>query len=215
MLKGNVESIIKIQAFIRRCISRKAIKECIEMRDMYRMHARYFTRDELFETLSATQGLNQTQGVQKNRQFSYKNGAVFQGSWMGGFRNGQGRMDWVDGASYVGDWDLGYASGNGIFIDCLGNKYVGNFKMSMAHGQGTYTNTMGAIYDGEWRYDMQHGQGTEKWINTDSIFTGEFVDGLRNGQGKWIHKNKRYEGSWKNNMMDGYGVMEWGHVSQQ
>ena len=54
MLKGNVESIIKIQAFIRRCISRKAIKECIEMRDMYRMHARYFTRDELFETLSTT-----------------------------------------------------------------------------------------------------------------------------------------------------------------
>ena len=45
---------------------------------------------------------------------------------------------------------------------------------------------MGAIYDGEWRYDMQHGQGTEKWINTDSVFTGEFVDGLRNGQGKWV-----------------------------
>ena len=121
------------------------------MRDMYRMHARYFTRDELFETLSTTHGNN---GIQNNRQHTYKNGAVYVGNWLGGFRNGQGRMDWSDGASYVGDWDLGYASGNGIFIDCLGNKYVGNFKMSMAHGQGTYTNTMGAIYEGEWRYDM-------------------------------------------------------------
>ena len=79
MLKGNVESIIKIQAFIRRCISRKAIKECIEMRDMYRMHARYFTRDELFETLSPSHGLR---GVQnKNREYSYKNGAVYDSSF--------------------------------------------------------------------------------------------------------------------------------------
>ena len=85
MLKGNVQSIIKIQAFIRRCISRKAIKECIEMRDMYRMHARYFTRDELFETLSTTHGNN---GIQNNRQHNYKNGAVYVGNWLGGFRNG-------------------------------------------------------------------------------------------------------------------------------
>jgi len=53
-----VRSIIRVQAFIRRCISRKAIRECIEMRDMYRMHARYFTRDELFETLSAQRTLS-------------------------------------------------------------------------------------------------------------------------------------------------------------
>jgi hypothetical protein len=122
-------------------------------------------------------------------------------------------MDWSDGASYVGDWELGYASGNGVFIDCLGNKYVGKFKMSMAHGTGTYTNTMGAIYEGEWRYDMQHGRGTEKWTGSNSVFVGQFVDGLRNGQGTWLHKNKRYEGNWKNNMMDGHGTMEWGHIA--
>ena len=121
-------------------------------------------------------------------------------------------MDWSDGASYVGAWELGYASGQGTFIDCLGNKYVGCFKMSMAHGKGTYTNTMGAIYEGEWRYDMQHGRGVEKWTNSNSIFTGEFIDGLRNGHGVWLHKNKRYEGHWKNNMMDGQGTMEWGYT---
>ena len=60
MLQGNIKSIIRVQAFFRRCISRKAIRECIEMRDMYRMHARYFTREELFETLSTTQGLAET-----------------------------------------------------------------------------------------------------------------------------------------------------------
>ena len=81
----------------------------------------------------------------------------------------------------------------------------------MAHGSGTYTNTLGAIYEGEWRFDMQHGQGTEKWLNSNSVFTGCFVDGLRNGRGVWIHKQKRYEGGWKNNMMDGEGTMEWGY----
>jgi len=183
---------------------------------MYRMHARYFTRDELFETLSTSQSLTVTNSnrLDSTRSHTYKNLAIYSGKWLGNFRNGHGRMDWSDGASFVGEWELGYASGHGTFIDCLGNKYVGSFKMSMAHGRGTYTNTMGAIYEGEWRYDMQHGKGCEKWMGSNSVFNGEFVDGLRNGTGIWVHKNKRYEGNWKNNMMDGHGTMEWGFVAQ-
>ena len=119
-------------------------------------------------------------------------------------------MEWSDSATYEGTWELGYASGQGVFTDCLGNRYVGCFKNSMAHGQGTYTNTMGAVYEGSWKFDMQHGHGVEKWLGSGSIFRGEFVDGLRNGFGVWIHNNKKYEGEWKNNMMDGEGTLEWG-----
>jgi len=80
MLQGNVKSIIMVQAFVRRLISRKAIKECIEQRDMYRMHARYFTRDELFETLSSTEGLPKGNSVQlEERVYQYKNGASYKG----------------------------------------------------------------------------------------------------------------------------------------
>ena len=127
MLQANIKSIIRVQAFVRRLISRKAIKECIEQRDMYRMHARYFTRDELFETLSTTKGLprNQEAVALEERLYQYKNGATYKGQWYGNFRNGKGRMDWSDSASYVGDWELGYASGKGVFTDCLGNRYVG------------------------------------------------------------------------------------------
>ena len=91
------------------------------------MHARYFTRDELFETLSTTHGLPTTeQGMKlEERLYHYKNGATYKGQWFGNFRNGKGRMDWSDSASYVGDWELGYASGKGVFTDCLGNRYVG------------------------------------------------------------------------------------------
>ena len=212
---ANIKSVIRIQAFVRRILSRKAIKEYVEMRDTYRMHARYFTRDELFETLSNKYGppnpkqSTNIKSILKSKQHQYANGGVYTGEWMGGFRQGKGRMEWSDSASYEGMWELGYASGQGVFTDCLGNRYQGSFKMSMAHGQGTYTNTMGAIYEGEWRFDMQHGKGIEKWTNSDSIFEGNFVDGLRNGHGVWVHKNKRYEGNWKNNMMEGEGTMEW------
>ena len=81
MLQANIKSIIRVQAFVRRLISRKAIKECIEQRDMYRMHARYFTRDELFETLSTTKGLpkNQEPVTLEERLYQYKNGATYKG----------------------------------------------------------------------------------------------------------------------------------------
>jgi len=57
---------------------------------------------------------------------------------------------------------------------------------------------------------MQHGKGCEKWADSGSIFTGDFVEGLRNGFGIWVHDGKRYEGNWVNNMMDGFGTMEFG-----
>lgn len=60
------------------------------MRDMYRMHARYFTREELFETLSTQRTLVDSEGQNQvvNRQYTYRNGAVYVGAWHGGFRNG-------------------------------------------------------------------------------------------------------------------------------
>ena len=134
------------------------------------MHARYFTRAELFETLSSTRTLLDKQ-LQK-KTYKYKNGAIYTGEWAGGFRYGKGRMDWSDGASFEGEWVLGYGCGKGVFTDCLGNRYMGDFWLSMAHGKGNYTNTLGAVYEGDWKFDMQHGQGVEKWLNSGSYFKG-------------------------------------------
>lgn len=51
LIQLNIKSVIKLQAFMRRVIAQINIRDRIENRDMYRMHARYFVRDELFETL--------------------------------------------------------------------------------------------------------------------------------------------------------------------
>ena len=132
MMQTNIVVIIKIQAFVRRFLSRKAIKSVVETRDMYRMHARYFQREETFETLKL-QPMARFRSSEV-REYRYRNGAVYQGQWRGNFRDGKGRMEWSDGAFYEGTWELGYASGQGVFVDCLGNRYVGGFQMSMAHG---------------------------------------------------------------------------------
>ena len=134
---------------MRRVIAQINIRDRIQMRDMYRMHARYFVRDELFETLDKFQ-----KSTERIASHLYQNGGRYEGQWRGGFRWGVGKMTWADGASYKGDWEMGYASGRGVFIDCLGNKYDGEFKLSMANGTGTYTNTLGAVYEGQWLRDM-------------------------------------------------------------
>lgn len=203
LINMNLVCIVKVQSFIRRALSKARYKQMIEERDMYRMHARYFTRVEIYETLSKTERI----GPDRDAHHIYENGSRYEGKWRGGFRHGRGKMVWADGASYQGEWSMGYAEGNGVFLDCLGNKYEGNFMMSMAHGHGVYTNTHGAVYEGAWHHDMQYGKGTETW--RDSLFEGNFVGGLRNGHGVWITDTKRYDGNWVNNMMDGYGVMQW------
>ena len=188
MTQLSIKMIVRLQSFMRRTLAKRAIKDFVEVRDTYRMNSRYFTREEQFETLSKTKSLKDTGPealIQKS--YTYRNGAVYTGQWLGNFRNGRGRMEWPDSASYEGSWEWGYASGRGVFIDSVGNKYEGDFKNSMAHGRGTYTNTMGAVYEGEWRFDMQHGRGIERWTNSNSYFEGEFKDGLRCGHGVWTH----------------------------
>ena len=51
-------AVIKVQAFMRKVLARISIRDQIEVRESYRMHARYFTRQEQFETLSRDRTLS-------------------------------------------------------------------------------------------------------------------------------------------------------------
>jgi len=43
----------------------------------------------------------------------------------GGFREGQGTMQWTDGAKYEGQWKEGFAHGKGTFFHTDGDVYNG------------------------------------------------------------------------------------------
>jgi len=45
--------------------------------------------------------------------YKYNTGAVYRGTWLGGFRDGKGEIFWKDGTSYRGEWVLGHAHGQG------------------------------------------------------------------------------------------------------
>ena len=55
-----------------------------------RADSRYFTYEERQETLSKNSKHN-PKSKREIRGFTYKSGAIYQGEWRGGFRDGQGK----------------------------------------------------------------------------------------------------------------------------
>lgn len=114
-----------------------------------------------------------------------------------------------------------------------GDIYQGEWKDGKANGYGVFVDTNGSMYEGEWLNDQQHGYGTESWNYGKIRYTGEFVEGMKSGQGRFefeggfyegdfvdgkFHGNgkyffadtgKLYEGEFQDNNMYGKGVMTW------
>jgi hypothetical protein len=98
-----------------------------------RSPARYFSSKEVKTTLKS----NRMKMYFRNyclsplhfskRQFTYGDGASYNGQWVGGFRYGLGVQTWPDGASYSGSWVLGRPYGEGIFIHPDGDTYEGKW----------------------------------------------------------------------------------------
>jgi len=81
---------------------------------------KYFTEEEIKETLRGVYKPSQKTTI---RTHTYESGATYQGAWLGGFRHGNGKMNWPDGASYEGEWNFGHAHGQGKFIHADGDIY--------------------------------------------------------------------------------------------
>ncbi len=65
-----------------------------------RLKKKYFLDEEFFETVSKKAKYNFKAKLEK-RDYTYKcSGSKYIGEWRGGFRHGQGYMEWSDGAKY-------------------------------------------------------------------------------------------------------------------
>lgn len=70
-----------------------------------------------------------------------------------------------------------------------------------------------ATYYGEARDDKPNGRGTIQW-GTSKQYSGDFVDGIREGSGKYINEYTEdglkhkvvYQGTWKQDQMNGNGT---------
>ncbi|GAW82471.1 phosphatidylinositol-4-phosphate 5-kinase [Plasmodium gonderi] len=64
----------------------------------------------------------------------------------------------------------------------------------------------GSVYTGTVKDKRVHGRGILKYA-TGEEYDGEFVDGKRQGKGKWSDKeNNSYEGYWENDRRHGHGI---------
>lgn len=108
-----------------------------------------------------------------------------------GLFDGKGRMTHANGDIYQGEWKEGKACGAGIFIDKLGS-----------------------MYEGEWYNDLYHGRGTEQWDFNKIVYTGEFVQGQKTGQGKFEFEGNTYEGYFIDGKFNGHGKYQFSEIGQ-
>ena len=61
-------------------------------------------------------------------------GAVYDGEWMNGVRDGHGKQEWLDGSRYEGEWRDGKANGQGKLYHADGDIYEGDWVDDKANG---------------------------------------------------------------------------------
>lgn len=95
-----------------------------------------------------SQGYRQNNVVEQRPPVRFNNGIVYEGSWLGEYREGFGVQIWPDGARYEGQWHNNKANGKGKFIHVDGDVYDGEWRDDKASGQGTYYHNNGSKYTG-------------------------------------------------------------------
>merc|ERR1719335_1054990 len=85
--------------------------------------------------------------------------------------------------SYSGPWEddtPGLGEVKVLYPD--GYRYSGAMRAGKRHGRGELLGANGErIYSGQWKYDLMNGEG--ELVATDGKYTGQFANGLREGEG--------------------------------
>ena len=141
--------------------------------------------------------------------FTYENGDEYTGGFKLGKRHGEGTYIFVGGDKYVGEWRDDQKQGKGIYIFENNEKFEGIFEKN-AMKLGKYTYIDGSIYEGEFVNKMRNGQGTYTYIdgtNYGDKYSGNWLDDKTSGLGTYIFANGDiYIGNFKDNQKHGTGT---------
>ncbi|OMJ79425.1 hypothetical protein SteCoe_20580 [Stentor coeruleus] len=151
--KAHIKSLIKIQAFARRIISRTHYLS--QQRNLKPVYF-YFNSEEVKQFVGhSTRMVGYRELVCMK---TYKNGGVYSGEMKGNLRDGLGSMKWKDGACYDGFWSFGRPFGIGTFVYPDGEIYKGQWKNYYARGKDSEISGLGIVL---WKENVKDGY---KWL---------------------------------------------------
>ncbi|GAB3426221.1 hypothetical protein GCM10027320_01430 [Massilia solisilvae] len=102
----------------------------------------------------------------------------------------------------------GYADGAGVLTwrsQDGERKIEATLARGEISGEGRLTRNDGT-YNGTFRHGLPHGQGYFRYANDNSLYEGDFADGIREGTGVFLAPDRsRYDGQWRNDRRNGFG----------
>ena len=139
-----------------------------------------------------------------------RNDCKYKGEFKDGKRHGKGVLKGFDGARYEGNWVNGKKNGYGVQVYSNGDRYEGNFKDNLKDGYGLYITSNAkykykqrVIFQGLWKNNKVN-IFSRQYLSNGDVYTGEFIDGKREGYGTYSCTNgTRYEGEWVDDMFIG------------
>ena len=143
--------------------------------------------------------------MEGNGKYTNRNGTIHECLFVAGRINGHGRIMYKNGVLFEGEFHNGAGRKFGKVTGTEGNTYEGFMERGMYHGQGTYTYKSGANYEGEWKNGKRHGRGKETTAQGQSA-EGEFSMGrMLNGHGvlRVADAGYTYEGTFVNGFLEG------------
>ena len=124
----------------------------------------------------------------------------YQGTFVDGKKDGQGKYTWANGDIYSGEWKNDKMDGFGVLKYNNGNEYSGAFINNKREGQGTLKWFNDETYTGEWKSDQMSGEGSYTFRNGDK-YLGSWLNNKMNGMGKYTFLNgQSLVGTWIDNV---------------
>jgi len=139
----------------------------------------------------------------------------YEGEWKDNLKCGKGLGVFTDGSTYEGEFRDDEINGKGIMRFPCGRIEEGEWKDGCLHGFGIVSfpeddDADSYVYrKGEWVDDYMHGQGELRWKD-GSVWSGQFVNDLRNGPARLVDTTYGYtfEGNYFNDKRSD-GVIRW------
>jgi hypothetical protein len=159
-----------------------------------------------FANGSAYKGPLNPQGqLEGHGKLTWTNGDEFEGEFVAGLFQGEGRYLIKGYAVYQGQFNQGYMEGTGKLVYENGAQYEGDFSKNVFNGKGKLINKDGSIYEGDFLNNEITGKG--KWTFADkAIYVGEVKNGMFNGKGKLTRPDgSTYRGDFVDGKMHGHG----------